>query len=230
MAEQQPAPRLGARNLHYTVNADGAPLRVLHGVSLDLRAGDIATVSGPSGAGKSSLLWVLARMHAADSGALFLDGKPAAEFTAPQWRARVALAIQNPKLVDGSVQRNLSLPWTLGVRAGHTAPSRHDMHLGMHSMGLGDVDITRDAADLSGGQAARVALLRTLLTQPDILLLDEPTASLDDESADLVFACIRQFAARGGAVLAVLHQRTPGGPHRALHLENGILTGEGAGT
>ena len=222
MTDTQHPPILAARGLTYSVNADGAARRVLHGANLELRAGDTACVSGPSGAGKTSLLWVLARMLRAEAGELFLNGRPAADFTPCAWRARVALVMQNPALAEGAILKNLLLPWTLKVRPG-APPDRRSLELEMQSVGLGDVELDRDTADISGGQAARVALVRSLITRPGALLVDEPTAALDDESADLVFARIGQFTQSGGAVVAVLHRRTPQFAHRAFRLDNGRL-------
>jgi putative ABC transport system ATP-binding protein len=224
MTEHRETPLLAARNLCYDADSDGARLRVLDGVDLDLYAGDICVVTGPSGAGKSTLLWALARMRAADSGDLFLNGAPAPEFKPCQWRSRVALYPQTPKLVDGDVFANLMLPWSFKVRARQTPPDRDALREGMNALGLGSVDLSRSTSELSGGQAARVALLRTLLTRPDALLLDEPTASLDEESADLVFNCLNVFAERGGTVLAVLHSHKPPTPHRTFNLMDGKLT------
>lgn len=223
MTEHRDMPLLAARNLCYETDSDGARLRVLDGVDLDLYAGDICVVTGPSGAGKSTLLWALARMRAADSGDLILNGVPASEFKPCQWRSRVALYPQTPKLVDGDVFANLTLPWSFRVRARQMPPDRDALREGMNALGLGSVDLSRNVSDLSGGQAARVALLRTLLTRPDALLLDEPTASLDQESADLVFDCLKVFAERGGAVLAVLHSHRPATPHRTFNLTDGKL-------
>lgn len=224
--KQKTAARLGVKNLEYAVMSDGVRLRVLDGVDLDLFSGDIAIVAGPSGAGKSTLLWALARMHAVHTSELFLNGAPAYGIKPCVWRSRVALLPQTPRLVDGDVAGNLLLPWSFKVRNGDKPPKQTCMQDGMRELGLGDVDLSRHVSELSGGQAARVALLRTLLTQPDVILLDEPTASLDDASAGLVFKCIGDFASRGGAVLAVLHQRAPGMPHRRLRLENGKLIEE----
>jgi len=79
---------------------------------------------------------------------------------------------------------------------------------------------------LSEGQAARVALLRTVLTRPDVLLLDEPDAALDEESAEQVGLLTREFVDAGGAVVRVRHHRTDGLADRRLRLKGGTLTEE----
>ncbi len=89
-----------------------------------------------------------------------------------------------------------------------------------------DAALDRDAARLSVGQQARVALVRTLLTHPRVLLLDEPDAALDELSAAAVSDLTREFAEKGGAVVRVRHHRSDDIAHRRLRLAGGTLSEE----
>jgi putative ABC transport system ATP-binding protein len=203
---------LQARNLTIRRSSGTAARTILSGARLALRKGTLAHLKGPSGSGKSTLLWVLARMLPRESGELSLLGRPAAEIPAPVWRMRVALVLQKHAMVFGTVRENLTLPWRLKVRrgaeveeSGSKPPSDEVLRRELDTVRLDDVSLDEDASRLSVGQTARVSLVRTLVTRPDCLLLDEPTAALDPETADLVTARILAFAAGGAAVLMAGH-------------------------
>lgn len=198
---------LSARDIYATRLVEGGRVDVLAGVSLDVAHGEVVELSGPSGAGKTTLLLALARLLPGVTGSLSLDGEPA-EAIAPQvWRSRVALLPQRATLVAGTVRENILLPYTLKARADCTPPGDAAQRAALDAVGLDAVALDRDASRLSVGQAARVALLRVVLTSPQQLLLDEPDASLDDVSAEQVAAMTARFAADGGAVLRVSHVR-----------------------
>ncbi len=218
-------PLLLARGLTATRAIDGREVRVLDGVALTLAAGDIAELRGPSGAGKTTLLLALSRLLPGATGELALAGEAADTLAPEAWRARVALLPQRTALFPGSVEANLLLPFGLKARSGVTPPSAEKLRAALDDVGLADVALERDGARLSVGQAARVALLRVLLTDPRVLLLDEPDASLDDASAEAVAAMTARFASAGGAVLRVSHLRADATANVRLHLENGALSG-----
>ena len=220
------APLLEARDLRVVRTGDAGPLKVLDGASLTLERGEIVDVSGPSGSGKTTLVRAIALMLPDIAGELLLDGRPAAEVGARAWRSRVALLPQKPVMFPGTVRDNLLVPWHLKVRHGLTAPDDDAMRLMLDSFGLEDVALDRDAARLSVGQAARVAMARLGLTRPDVLLLDEPDASLDEHSAGLVSALTVRFA-ETGAVVRVRHHRPDGVATRRERLVAGRLHGVG---
>jgi putative ABC transport system ATP-binding protein len=220
-------PALEAQGLTVDRRADAGLLRVLDSVDLTAEAGTLTDVVGPSGAGKTTLL-ALARLLPGVAGDLLLAGEPASAIDPRTWRLRVAYLPQRSALLPGTVVHNLTLPWRLKVRAGSEAPSNEALRGALDRVHLTDVALDREVARLSEGQAARVALLRTVLTRPGVLLLDEPDASLDEESAEQVGQLTREFVDAGGAVVRVRHSRSDGHADRRLRLRDGKLTEEAA--
>ncbi|MFA5843861.1 MAG: ATP-binding cassette domain-containing protein [Coriobacteriia bacterium] len=214
---------LEARRLRAARPGDAGDVRVLDGIDLTLASGEIVDVVGPSGAGKTTLLLALARLLPSATGELELLGRPASEWDPRAWRATVALLPQVHSLVVGSVADNLLLPWRLKVRAHAAPPAAVALRAALDGLGLSDVAPERDASRLSVGQAARVALLRVLLTSPRVLLLDEPDASLDDASAAFVTDATRAFVEAGGAAVRVRHARVDDAADRRFRLAGGHL-------
>lgn len=217
---------LEARDLTVDLPGDEGVSRVLDRVALSVAPGEVVDVTGPSGAGKSTLLRSLARLLPRVDGTLLLDERPADEFSSSEWRSAVALLPQKPAIVTGDVAANLMLPWALKVRHGRPAPDENALRVGLDSLGLSDVSLRRDAARLSVGQQARIALLRVMLTSPRVLLLDEPDAALDAASSAAVAAGVRAFVAGGGAVVRVRHREPDELSARRLRLEAGRLVEE----
>lgn len=220
---------LEARELRVVRTGDAGPVTVLGGVSLSVAPGEVVDVSGPSGAGKTTLLRALALMLPEVSGELSLEGATATAIGPRVWRTRVALLPQQAAIFGGCVRENLLVPWTLKVREGEPAPADDVLRAALDAVGLSEVALDRDAARLSVGQAARVALVRVTLTRPRVLLLDEPDANLDEESAAQVAALTARFAEDGGAVVRVRHHRPDAIASRRLRLCDGALEGAADG-
>lgn len=200
---------------------DAAPL--LDRIHIGVEAGELVDVVGPSGAGKTTLLRALARLLPGVTGTLVLAGASAERVVPAEWRRHVALVPQKATMLAGSVRDNLMRPWDLKVRTAETPPDDVLLREALDSVGLCDIALERDATRLSVGQAARVALLRVTLTTADVLLLDEPDANLDDESAEQVRAITQRFVEGGGAAIRVRHQRADSLATRRVRLEAGRL-------
>lgn len=217
---------LAAHSLTVLRHAERGDVRVLDAIDLEAAAGTLTDIVGPSGAGKTTLLLALARLLPAIGGTLELAGVPSDRVAPREWRMRVAYLPQRSALLPGTVHDNLILPWRLKVREGVQAPVADDLRAALDRVHLCDVGLDRDVARLSEGQAARVALLRTVLTRPEVLLLDEPDAALDEESAEQVGVLTREFVDAGGAVVRVRHLRSDARAERRLRLVDGRLSEE----
>ncbi|MDO4249620.1 MAG: ATP-binding cassette domain-containing protein [Neisseria sp.] len=164
---------------------------LLHPADLTVCAGDRIGVQGASGSGKSVLLRTLALLDWPDKGQLLWQGKTVNGATEAQiYRTRVAYVRQQPALIAGSVADNLSIPFTLKAYKNR----RQDMasiDKMLSAIGREHAFLNADSANLSGGEAQLVCLMRVLQLNPRLLLLDEPTSALDPEAAAAVEALIR---------------------------------------
>lgn len=170
-----------------------------------LLEGGVLVVAGPSGSGKTTLLRILARLREADSGKVLLDGRLWTEFTPVQWRRRVNYLAQKPAVFDGSVEDNLRRPFELNAVKKELQYDREKALELMERVLLSGSLLNQDARTLSGGETARMALVRALLVEPEALLLDEPLAALDRKSAGAVIELINWWAgAQTGRGLVVV--------------------------
>jgi ABC-type iron transport system FetAB ATPase subunit len=170
---------------------------LLRGIDLRVDAGQVVAVAGPSGVGKSSLLRCLVRLDEPVVGRVLVDGSDAAELDPCALRRRIGLVAQAPVMLAGDVRANLAY--------GLEAAREEDLREALEATGLPPELLDRDARELSGGEAARVAVARALTRDPGALLLDEPTAALDRDSAAPIEALVRDLAERGLGVLVVTH-------------------------
>ncbi|MDE1164671.1 MAG: ATP-binding cassette domain-containing protein [Pseudomonas sp.] len=155
---------------------------LLHPTDYRLNGGDRVAITGPSGSGKSVFLRALALLDAPSRGELLFKGHPVAPDHVPAYRSRVCYIAQKPGLLDGTVADNLRYPYGLKV----FAKARFDLPTVQRLLaqaGKPAAFLDKHSADLSGGEAQVLALVRVLQLDPDVLLLDEPTAALDPASA-----------------------------------------------
>ncbi len=163
---------------------------VWRGLDAAVRPGERLAVTGPSGAGKTLLLRALAGLDALDEGALLADGEPIDDL--PRHRAAVALVAQRPALFDGTVRDNLRAPFAFAVHADRVYDEDRARAL-LTALGREPAFLDQPADRLSGGEMQTVGLMRALLTEPTVLLLDEPTAGLDPERAAAVERVVADF-------------------------------------
>jgi ABC-type uncharacterized transport system, ATPase component len=145
---------------------------------LILHAGERLGITGPSGSGKTLLLRTLAGLEPLQSGTLMCGGRALAQWLMPAYRARAVYVPQRPALREGTVEAALRAPFAFRLRQGQAFPDERARAL-LQAAGRDDRFLAKRAERLSGGEAQIVAMLRALLVAPDVLLLDEPTASLD---------------------------------------------------
>jgi ABC-type multidrug transport system ATPase subunit len=175
----------------------GVQIEALAGVSLEVERGECVVLVGPSGAGKSTLLRCLNRLAEPESGTIELDGDDIRHVAPELLRRRVALVAQAPAMLPGSVEENLA--YALDVLRAETRDAA------LAAAGLDASFLPRPAKALSGGERARVALARALTREPDAILLDEPTAALDPETARVIAQTVAALAQRDLAVILATH-------------------------
>ena len=181
---------------------------VLAEASLSIEAGAFAVVRGPSGAGKSTLLRLLCGLEEPDSGRILFSGEPVAALPPPVLRRSVAYVQQMPTLLHGTVRENLLLPFSYKANAPLAPPDDAAMRARLEELLLDGVTPDTAADRLSVGQAQRVCLTRSLLLNPEVVLLDEPTASLDAESARVVLDLAATLSLAGVTVVMISHSGT----------------------
>ncbi|MBB5362256.1 lipoprotein-releasing system ATP-binding protein [Deinococcus humi] len=216
-------PALEALDLRHSFGA----LTVLHGVSLQVRPGEVVAVTGPSGSGKSTLLHLLGGLDVPDEGQIWWAGERAdtldTQARAVRRAGRVGLVFQHHYLLeDLSVLDNVLIPMRL---VGQSDSAR--AHALLARVGLSGREATFPDV-LSGGERQRVAVARALASGPAVVLADEPTGSLDRANATNVAALLVALAREEGAgVLLVTHDdRLAGYADRVLHLLDGRFTDE----
>jgi putative ABC transport system ATP-binding protein len=158
---------------------------LIRDVSLTLGPGDRLAIRGPSGAGKTVLLRALALLDPLDAGAIYWNGKPVRSELIPSFRSQVIYLHQRPALFEGSVCANLERPYTLKAFRGKRFDRDRVVDL-LKGLGRDVSFLEKTAGDLSGGEAQIVALLRAIQLGPTMLLLDEPTASLDGHAMQAI--------------------------------------------
>ncbi len=208
-----------------TVRRNNHAEPVLDGLSLSVRAGEPVSISGPSGCGKSTLLWCLARLNALDAGEVYLRGEPRGSVPPAQWRRRVTLMPQTTTLLSGNALENILLPYSLHRfrRDDKEPPTPEEIRMEMDGLGLETIPLDHTCHQLSGGEAQRIAFLRTLLTRPECLLCDEPMSNLDEGCASKVLDRLRKYAAEGCGLILVRHGHDSPEGFRGFTLSGGRL-------
>jgi polar amino acid transport system ATP-binding protein len=180
---------------------------VLHGVTLDIAEGSVVTLIGPSGSGKSTLLRCINLLEPIDDGEIYLDGEDISVpgLDANPVRRRIGMVFQNFNLFPHmSVMDNIILSPTRTLGISKTVARTKAMEL-LERFGLGDkADSYPD--QLSGGQQQRVAIVRALAIEPEVLLLDEITSSLDPELVGEVLDVVRELKASGMTLILATHE------------------------
>ena len=220
------------RDLHKVYHRGGERIDVLQGVNLDIPAGDFLALMGPSGSGKTTLLNLTGGLDTPSEGSITVAGDRIDKMSGGKlaaWRARhIGFVFQLYNLLPVlTAARNVELPLLL-TKLGK-ADRRKRVQVALSVVGLAD-RASHYPRQLSGGQEQRVGIARAIVTDPTLLLCDEPTGDLDrkagDEVLDLLQALNRDH---GKTIVMVTHD-----PHaavrakRTLHLDKGVLVEEAA--
>jgi putative ABC transport system ATP-binding protein len=204
---------------------------VLNDVNVQIMRGDFVAFMGPSGSGKSTLLNLVGGLDRPDGGAIVVDGQNIAGYSDRQltrWRAEcVGFVFQSYNLLPAlSAEQNVALPLLL-TRLGR-AEIRARARAALDIVGLADRASHRPA-ELSGGQEQRVAIARALISDPQILICDEPTGGLDRSTADDILALLATLNRDlGKTIVMVTHDpKAAGYAGRVLQLDKGVLLAAG---
>ena len=200
---------------------------IVREASFALRVGEVVAITGPSGAGKSSVLRLLNRLDEQTAGRVWLEGQDAGSLNVRELRRRVGMVMQQANLFPGTVGENVRYgPALLGE-----SMSAAEVEELLKTVELGGYG-ARDVAGLSGGEAQRVSLARTLANRPQVLLLDEPTSALDHDSKLVVEDALRAAMRKvEGACLIVTHDAAQAArlAGRTLVMREGVLRDDAIG-
>ena len=222
-------PLIKARNLDKRYNRGGEEIHVLRGLSLDVKPGEFVAFMGPSGSGKTTLLNILGGLDAPSTGTVTVGGADITSLSRrklAEWRARhVGLVFQAYNLIPVlTAFQNVELPLLLTSLS--RADRRKRVEAALRLVSLED-RLRHFPRQLSGGQEQRAAIARAIVSDPEVLLCDEPTGDLDRTAADNILELLTLLATdRGTTILMVTHDpRAAERAHRLLHLDKGVLVG-----
>lgn len=218
---------LEARGLHKAYHSGDGILNVLAGANLILCKGEMVAIIAPSGAGKSTLLHLLAALDTPTSGALYFESKPiesSDDAALANFRNRVVgfLWQRHQLLPDFTAAENVAMP--LLLRGEPYSAALRAAQMWVAEVGLANRSGHR-AAELSGGEQQRVAIARALVTEPSVLLADEPTGDLDEQNAWAVFDLLQRLHRAHGltSLIATHNLALAARCGRVLGLEHGVL-------
>jgi len=208
-------------------------VEVLHGIDLDIAEGDFVALMGPSGSGKTTLLNLIGGLDSPTGGVLKVGGDRIEEHTSDElaaWRAAtVGFIFQSYNLMPVlSAQKNVELPLLLTDMGASERARRASVALEL--VGLGD-RASHKPNELSGGQQQRVAIARALVSDPRILICDEPTGDLDRKTADEILGLLQRLNAEFGKTIVMVTHDPQAAKYarRTVHLDKGVIVdGEAA--
>jgi putative ABC transport system ATP-binding protein len=220
-------PLIAIRNLTKTYVRGRETIEVLHGIHLDIPQGDFVALMGPSGSGKTTLLNLMGGLDTPTSGSILVDGQRIDQLSSSalsRWRAaHVGFVFQFYNLLPVlSAQRNVELPLLLTNLS--AAQRRQHAAVALTLVGLQD-RARHKPRELSGGQEQRVAIARAIVSDPTLLVCDEPTGDLDRTTADEILTLLQMLnREHGKTIVMVTHDpKAAEYARRQLHLDKGIL-------
>ncbi|MEA3287120.1 MAG: ATP-binding cassette domain-containing protein [Candidatus Marinimicrobia bacterium] len=202
--------------------------KILSGVSFEVQKGEFLAVLGASGAGKSSLLRMFNSLASPTWGQINFRGQDI-DNDIQCLRKNVGILFQNPVVFSGSVKENLLVAGRWDQTIAQTID--HDLSNALEQVEMGNIKLTHNAKDLSGGEQQRLALARTLLNHPQVLLLDEPTSNLDPKLSRSIMDLVNRLRKTLNlTVIAVSHnhQLMRRYAQRVIVLSQGKIVGNGS--
>ncbi|MGO2638380.1 MAG: ABC transporter ATP-binding protein [Enterococcus viikkiensis] len=186
------------------VSYQTGPRLILDQITLSVVKGEILTLTGPSGGGKSTLLRLIASLLTPTSGVILFHDKEQSNYDYTEYRQQVSYCFQQPSLFGETVLDNLAFPYVIRDKE----PDTENMLTHLQLVDLPKEYLTKQITELSGGERQRVALLRNILFLPQVLLLDEVTAGLDEQTKTIIHRLIKQLQQKGCAIIQVTHDES----------------------
>lgn len=218
-------PIVEIKNLHLSLVGGGGRVNILRGVDLQVPRGETLSIVGPSGAGKTTLLMALSGLEKASSGEIFIDGTDLGRLNEDELarfrRRRIGIVFQSFHLVPTmTALENVALP----LEFAGADDALDQAGAALESTGLGQRG-SHFPGQLSGGEQQRVALARAFVAKPALILADEPTGNLDQETGEMVMQLLFSLQQQAATTLIlVTHDpRLAGRCQRQLHMADGAL-------
>ena len=215
------------RNLTKTYQRGPEKVEVLHGIDLDIAERDFVALMGPSGSGKTTLLNLIGGLDSPSGGEIEIAGQRIDRMSSGQlsnWRSdNVGFVFQFYNLMPTlSAQKNVELPLLLTRLSG--AQRKRNAEIALKLVGLADRGKHRPN-ELSGGQQQRVAIARAIVSDPTLLICDEPTGDLDRQSAEEILALLQSLNRDHGKTIVMVTHDPKAADHaqRTIHLDKGTL-------
>lgn len=207
-------------NVKYSSDKD----EIIKGINLTVEKGDCISIVGQSGSGKSTFLKMLSDLISPTGGAIYYNGKDYKEINPIELRRKISYCIQIPYLFGESVYENLSFPFEIR----NTSVDEDEILKLLELLKLDKSYLNKKVDALSGGEKQRIALIRNLLSKPDILLLDEVTSGLDKENTKIVQSLIKKINEEGMTVLWITHDMDQSKSifNKRVHIDEGKIIKE----
>jgi putative ABC transport system ATP-binding protein len=225
-------PLVEIRNLSKVYERGKQKLEVLHHVDLDIAPGDFFALMGPSGSGKTTLLNMIGGLDSPTDGSISVGGKridKMGEGALARWRAaNIGFVFQFYNLMPAlSAQKNVELPLLLTKLS--SSQRKKNAAIALQLVGLAD-RASHKPSELSGGQQQRVAIARAIVSDPTLLVCDEPTGDLDRQSAEEVLTLLQRLNREHGKTIVMVTHDPKAAEYatHTLHLDKGALVEQGA--
>ncbi|GEQ33235.1 ATP-binding cassette domain-containing protein [Marinilactibacillus psychrotolerans] len=194
---------------------------ILEDITFDIQKGEVLTITGPSGSGKSTLLKLIGSLFSPTEGTIVYKGKELKQIDPEIYRKEVSYFFQNASLFDQTVKDNLVFPYFIRDKV---ADERYIKSY-LEKVKIPESYYNKPVAELSGGEKQRVALVRNLLFQPEVLLLDEVTSSLDANNKAIIHSVLSDLnKEKQVTIVKITHDETElADSTRLLHIVNGRL-------
>uniref|UniRef100_A0A1A8FZP4 Transporter associated with antigen processing, subunit type t, teleost specific n=2 Tax=Nothobranchius korthausae TaxID=1143690 RepID=A0A1A8FZP4_9TELE len=219
--------RIVFQNVTFSYPSAAADKPALKSVSLEVQPGKVTALVGLSGSGKSSCVSLLKRLYEPQEGLILLDGEPLHHYNQKYFHRKVALVSQNPVLFSGSLRYNIEYGLKdCSIEKVKEVAKKIDAHDFISEMEDGyDTDVGESGGKLAGGQKQCIAIIRALIREPRVIILDEATSKLDVNAEQVV---LKEVLARGRTVLIVAHQlRIAENADHIVMLQDGSVQEEG---